>query len=100
MYYRVTAEGKGIYEYIESLGAEDINRIHKPDGSWLHKAGLDHPDSVSYWTELGWKMYNDCGLRNWHSEVVKGIDKVETISVLPGEIEYQDEFQVLVRTKH
>jgi hypothetical protein len=96
-FYRVTVGGKGIYEAVDrDCPKGDIRRKNKPDGSWLAKVGKKYPGAVSYWTEVGWKKYQDSGLFSWHASVCKSSPVVEKVEELSGRVVYQDQLQVLV----
>lgn len=93
--YRVTSNGKGIYERVDELcPKDDSRRRSKPDGSWVAKAGLAYPGSKSYWTEKGFKKYKESGLFNWHRSVVGEVQEEEIDK--PQNVLYEDELQVLV----
>ena len=96
-WYRVTANDVGIYEAVDrDCPRDDARRQNKPDGGWLPKAGAQHPGAISYWTELGWRVYNESGLFDWHRSVVSGEAQVERLNEKPGVVLYEDEYQVIV----
>jgi len=99
-FYRVTVEGKGIYEAVDRYCPEnDPRRKNKPDGSWLPKVGMKYPGAISFWTEDGWKKYQESGLFDWHKSVCGIKAEVQRITKLPGEVVYQDTLQVIVRPR-
>lgn len=54
------------------------------------------PGAISYWTEFGWKIYNESDLFDWHKSVVSGDVRVEQIDEKPQSVLYEDEYQVIV----
>lgn len=96
-FYRGVVNGVGIYEAVDrDCPRDDDRRIGKPDGGWLAKVGMNYPGATSYWTELGWKKYQDSGLYDWHKSVVLGEVQVIEIDQEPENILYQDEYQIIV----
>ena len=54
LYYRVTINGIGIYEAVNSnCPPDDPRKKNKPDGSWLINKGTEFPGGISYWTQKG-----------------------------------------------
>lgn len=87
----------GIYEAIDrDCPRDDIRLQNKPDGGWLPKVGARYPGAISYWTEFGWKVYNESGLFNWHTSVVVGEVSVEKLEEKPVNVLYEDAYQVIV----
>jgi len=96
-WYRVTVNGVGIYEAVDrDCLRDDIRRQQKPDGSWLPKVGSNYPGAISYWTEFGWKTYNESGLFAWHKSVVTEEVRVEQLEEKPDKVLYEDEYQIIV----
>lgn len=96
-FYRVTVDGVGIYEAVDrDCSKGDPRRVNKPDGSWLPKKGLDYPGAISYWTEAGWKKYQESGLYDWHKSVVDGPVTVETLAEKPQTVFHEDDLQIIV----
>ena len=96
-FYRVTVGDIGIYEAVDrDCPKGDPRRANKPDGGWLPKKGMDFPGAVSYWTEHGWKTYQDSGLYKWHTSVVSGKVMIEEIDERPEEVLYEDAYQIIV----
>jgi len=96
-WYRVTVNNIGIYEAVErDCSRDDIRRQTKPDGGWLPRVGTEYPGAISYWTEFGWKTYNESGLYDWHKSVVNGEVRVECLNERPGKVLYEDEYQIIV----
>lgn len=96
-WYRVTVNSIGIYEAVDrDCPRDDIRRKNKPDGSWLPKVGSNYPGAISYWTEFGWKAYNESGLFTWHKSVVTEEVWVEKLENKPENILYEDEYQIIV----
>lgn len=95
-WYRVTVNGVGIYEVVDrDCPRDDVRRQEKPDGSWLPKVGSNYPGAVSYWTEFGWKKYNESGLFDWHKSVITGAVRVERLDEKLNGILYEDDYQVI-----
>jgi len=96
-FYRIVVDNLGVYEAVErDCPKNDPRRMNKPDGSWLPRKGIDYPRAISFWSEFGLKKYRESGLMDWHLSVAKG--KVEIVTVnRPGEILYEDEYQIIVR---
>ncbi len=96
--YRITVDGAGIYEVVsKDCPKDDPRRANKPDGGWLIKKGLEFPRSVSFWTENGFRKYKDSGLFDWHKSVIKGKILIEEIPrPIPGDVLYEDEYQIIV----
>lgn len=95
-FYRVTCDGIGIYEAVDKYcKKEDERRKNKPDGSWLPKVGVDFPGKVSFWTEKGFKKYQESGLFDWHKSVVEGEIKIIEINHKPENILYEDDYQII-----
>ncbi len=95
-WYRVTVQGIGIYEAVNRDCPDDsVCRKNKPDGSWLPKEGPKYPGAISYWSEHGWKKYNECGLFDWHQSVVKGAVHVEKREEKPQAVVYEDAYQII-----
>ena len=96
-WYRVTVNNIGIYEAVDrDCSRDDIRRQNKPDGSWLPKVGSQYPGAISYWTEFGWKIYNESGLFDWHKSVAAGEVSVERLEEKPVNVLYEDAYQVIV----
>jgi hypothetical protein len=96
-WYRVTVDDVGIYEAVDrDCPRYSDCRNSKPDGSWLQKVGSKYPGAISYWTECGWKKYNDSGLYDWHKSVVKGEVRIESVIDKPENVLYEDEYQIIV----
>ena len=97
-FYRVEYQQMGIYEAVEKYCPRgDQRRNNKPDGSWLPKVGKDYPGAKSYWTELGFKKYQDSGLMNWHYSVLPEREQIKIIKKnISQAFIYQDEYQVVV----
>lgn len=96
-WYRVTVNNVGIYEGVDrDCPRDDIRRQNKPDGSWLPKVGAGYPGAVSYWTEFGWKTYNESGLFDWHRSVVNGEVQVERLDEKPVNVLYEDAYQLII----
>ncbi len=97
-WYRVTASGVGIYEAVDhDCPRDDVRRQNKPDGSWLPKIGAKYSGAISYWTEFGWKIYNESGLFGWHVSVVAGEVRVQQLDEKPRDTLYEDEYQLIVK---
>jgi GrpB-like predicted nucleotidyltransferase (UPF0157 family) len=97
-WYRVTVDGVGIYEAVDRDCPRDSDcRKNKPDGGWLPKEGPKYPSAISYWSEYGWKKYQESGLFDWHKSVVKGTVEVEKCEDKPESILYEDEYQIIVK---
>lgn len=95
-WYRATVDSIGIYEAVErDCSRDDIRRQTKPDGGWLPRVGTKYPGAISYWTEFGWKVYSESGLFDWHKSVVNGEVRVERWYEKPGNVLYEDEYQVI-----
>ncbi len=96
-FYRVKVGDIGIYEAADrDCPKGDPRRVNKPDGGWLPKKGIAFPGAISYWTEHGWKTYQDSGLYEWHKSVVNGEVTIEQINERPKGVLYEDEYQVIV----
>ena len=96
-YYRVLVDGVGIYEAVDRDCPKDHPcRENKPDGSWVPKVGEKYPGAFSFWTEYGWKRYQESGLFDWHKAIVKGNVSVQEITEKPDNVLYEDEFQLIV----
>lgn len=96
-YYRVTVDDVGIYEAVDrDCPKNDPRRENKPDGSWLPKIGQDFPGAISYWTEFGWKKYQESGLYDWHRSVVDGEIRTLIVDHEPKNTLYRDEYQIIV----
>ena len=97
-YYRFEVDGVGIYAKVEiDCPRDDRRRVHKPDGSWLNKVGMDYPGGASYWTEVGLERYVSSGLLWWHASVVVGRVEMFVLAELPEELLYSDDHQVILR---
>ena len=96
-FYRFVVNDVGIYEAVErDCSKEDLRRKNKPDGLWLSKKGLEYPDAISFWSENGFKKYQNSGLMRWHISVVK--EKVEVFVIdRPEEVLYEDEYQIICK---
>ena len=95
-FYRVTVEGKGIYEAVdEHCPKDDPRRATKPDGSWLNKVGHKYPGAISFWTEEGYRKYCESGLAAWHASVVEGEVETEEFEEPLKNILYKDEYQLI-----
>lgn len=104
MYHRVEVrypeETVGIYEAVfRDCPKEDPRRGNKPDGSWLARVGEAYPGGVSYWTEEGWRVYQESGLFAWHTSVVRGEVVVLELAHEPEDVVYRDEYQVIAQQK-
>jgi hypothetical protein len=98
-YYRCTVHNTGIYEIIQNkIAKDDPRRLHKPDGSWLPKKGMDYPGAISAWTDFGFQKYIDSGLLDWHTSLIKE-DMTVMIIEQPKEILYKDTYQIIFDTK-
>lgn len=96
-WYRVTVDGVGIYEAADrDCLRDDVRRQNKPDGSWLPKVGARYPRAISYWTEFGWKTYNESGLFDWHKSVVTGEIFVKRLDEKPKDVLHEDVYQLIV----
>jgi hypothetical protein len=97
IFYRVVCDGVGIYEAVnKNCSPDDRRRSSKPDGSWLAKIGLKYPDGVSFWTEKGYKSYQESKLCDWHLSVTQGKHKV-LYAQNPKNILYKDEHQIILK---
>ncbi|MEX0917020.1 MAG: hypothetical protein WDZ90_00630 [Candidatus Paceibacterota bacterium] len=95
-FFRITVNGKGIYEAVEQdCLKDDPRREGKPDGSWLKKVGQDFPGAVSYWTQKGLERYKESGLFDWHKSVINGAVTIEEVDKKPKDVLYEDEYQVI-----
>lgn len=94
--FRYEVDGLGIFEASsKACPVGDSRRIAKPDVSWLPQEGRNFPGAISFWKELGKKIYHECGLKNWQESVVVG--QIQELQFDYGKIKivYEDDFQVI-----
>jgi len=96
--YRVEFNHIGIYNAVEKYcPGDDERRKDKPDGSWLPRVGEKYLQAKSFWTEKGFKKYQEFGLMDWHQSVLPKGQKIKTLKIkLSKQILYQDKYQVIV----
>lgn len=95
-YYRITYEDVGIYEALElNLPKSTFQKILKnKDISWLPKTPNYASYAASYFTPLGYKLFNEKSLpliaKYLDSDLIKVINVIKLNNII-----YQDEYQII-----
>lgn len=102
MYYRITYNNQGIYQaFRKKVSFEDWKKILKSDKiNWLPKPPDYAKGFNSYFTQTGYKKFEQLVLPIFKKILNEKQIKVERISSLSGKIKYQDQYQVVIQKKY
>lgn len=95
-YYRVTYEDVGIYEALELNLPKDVYKdlLKNKDISWLPKTNNYKKYKASYFTNLGFSLFNTKSLPLIEEYLEKDLIKIQTVDKLDNII-YEDKYQIL-----
>lgn len=98
VYYRITYNGEGIYNALKNIVGLDTwkNLLNDQQINWLPKPPKYSSKNISYFTEKGYKLFEQKTLPIILKYLDKESIKINTYNKICNNILYTDEYQIVI----